>query len=409
LRRGDRLLQIGDTDVSGLSSEEVACVLQQCEAQVRLLISRGVLDETPCPSLAATPDAKRQGCGDEETDAFDVELTKNAEGLGITIAGYIGEKNAEPSGIFVKSIVKDSAVELDGRIHVGDQIIAVDGTNIQGYSNEQAVELLRHTGQTVSLELVRWGSQPGQALTISAPVTVHRDQPPEARKGLTVDRMGVDTGRGPKLTEAEEEELKKKWENTVGLSNEIMVAQVEKFSECSGLGVSLEARDADPGRHYICSVLPEGPVGRSGNILAGDQLLEVNGISLIGETHREVVGILKELPMCVYVVCCRPAQTALSDSRSGQSRLNSRKAISAEKEQGEVEGCVVHCDGSEALKEHVAEESRGSPLAMWETERQVLELEKGDAGLGFSILDYQDPLDPEKTVTVIRSLVPGGV
>ncbi|XP_061101173.1 multiple PDZ domain protein-like [Conger conger] len=409
LRRGDRLLQIGDTDVSGLSSEEVACVLQQCGAQVRLLISRGVLDETPCPSLAATPDAKRQGCGDEETDAFDVELTKNAEGLGITIAGYIGEKNAEPSGIFVKSIVKDSAVELDGRIHVGDQIIAVDGTNIQGYSNEQAVELLRHTGQTVSLELVRWGSQPGQALTISAPVTVHRDQPPEARKGLTVDRMGVDTGRGPKLTEAEEEELKKKWENTVGLSNEIMVAQVEKFSECSGLGVSLEARDADPGRHYICSVLPEGPVGRSGNILAGDQLLEVNGISLIGETHKEVVGILKELPMCVYVVCCRPAQTALSDSRSGQSRLNSRKAISAEKEQGEVEGCVVHCDGSEALKEHVAEESRGSPLAMWETERQVLELEKGDAGLGFSILDYQDPLDPEKTVTVIRSLVPGGV
>lgn len=51
------------------------------------------------------------------------------------------------------------------------------------------------------------------------------------------------------------------------------VAQVEKFSESSGLGISLEASS---GHHYIRSVLPEGPVGRCGKLFSGDELLEVS-------------------------------------------------------------------------------------------------------------------------------------
>ena len=47
-------------------------------------------------------------------------------------------------------------------------------------------------------------------------------------------------------------------------------------------------------------------------------------------------------------------------------------------------------------------------LAMWCEEIIQIELVKGDRGLGFSILDYQDPMNKEETVVVIRSLVPGG-
>uniref|UniRef100_A0A8C9W059 Multiple PDZ domain crumbs cell polarity complex component n=1 Tax=Scleropages formosus TaxID=113540 RepID=A0A8C9W059_SCLFO len=392
LHSGDQILKIGDTELYGMGSEQVAHVLRQCGNRVRLVIARGNTDE-PAASVVlptvAEQQASGEGCESEGQDAFDVELTKNAQGLGITIAGYVGDKNLEPSGIFVKSITKDSAVEQDGRIHVGDQIIAVDGLNIQGYTNQQAVEVLRHTGQTVRLKLVRRGFRPEEGPP---------DAPESGRLSITVRDLPVDRAPGSasnwvKLTAAEEEELRNKWQAAVGLSNEVVVAQVEKFSESSGLGISLEA---DGGHHYICSVLPEGPVGRSAKFFSGDELLEVNGIPLIGETHKEVVSILKELPVCVYMVCCRPAPLLQGDSEAGQSALKTL-------------GEGVEAPLFDSAREDVKEGAPGSALAMWETQVQDIELEKGEAGLGFSILDYQDPVDPMKTVIVIRSLVPEGV
>lgn len=50
-----------------------------------------------------------------------------------------------------------------------------------------------------------------------------------------------------------------------------------------------------------------------------------------------------------------------------------------------------------------------SQVAMWKTQVEQIVLHKSDKGLGFSILDYQDPLNTMDTVIVVRSLVPGGV
>lgn len=50
-----------------------------------------------------------------------------------------------------------------------------------------------------------------------------------------------------------------------------------------------------------------------------------------------------------------------------------------------------------------------SQVAMWKSEVEEVVLNKGEKGLGFSILDYQDPLNMNDTVIVVRSLVPGGV
>lgn len=90
-----------------------------------------------------------------ETEKLQVELTKDANGLGITIAGYVCEKE-ELSGIFVKSVSPGSAADMSGRIRVNDRIIEVDGQSLQGFSNHQAVELLKKSGQVVNLRLERY-------------------------------------------------------------------------------------------------------------------------------------------------------------------------------------------------------------------------------------------------------------
>uniref|UniRef100_A0A670K3V3 Multiple PDZ domain crumbs cell polarity complex component n=1 Tax=Podarcis muralis TaxID=64176 RepID=A0A670K3V3_PODMU len=361
---GDHILKIGDTELAGMSSEQVAQVLRQCGNRVKLVIARGPLEEPTPPAVPpGTPrDEETQVENDANGNMFDVELTKNIQGLGITIAGYIGDKTSEPSGIFVKSITKGSAVEHDGRIHVGDQIIAVDGTNLQGFTNQQAVEVLRHTGQTVGLTLVRRGLKQG-----------NRIQPLEDFSSVS------------KANFHDEE---------ISLQQQMAVAHVNK----SYSGTS----------HFIRSVLPEGPVGRCGKLFSGDELLEyeiisVNGISLLGENHKDVVNILKDLPIKVTMVCCRAAPPI--------SQLLNLCELSSVIDLGGLLGSSETEDANLDMDNmgQSADEVQGSSLAMWETNIQQIELEKGSMGLGFSILDYQDPVDPANTVIVIRSLVSGGV
>ncbi|XP_046698509.1 multiple PDZ domain protein isoform X4 [Silurus meridionalis] len=421
LRSGDHILRIGDTDLFGLGSEQVAQVLRQCGNRVKLLITRATVDEASPVPVALPTVTEQQDHEEEEQDAFDVSLTKNTQGLGITIAGYIGDKNSEASGIFVKSITAGSTVEQDGRIHVGDQIIAVDGVNIQSYTNQQAVELLRHTGQTVHLKLVRHGFRPEDTLLPSMAVSSEAKPRQESESlGSMNDPMETSSrvvaaavlpcaseqNKGFRLNDDEEEELRKEWQNAVGPSNEVIVVQVEKCTESSGLGISLEA---SAGHHYICSVLPEGPVGRSGKFFSGDELLEVNGKPLRGETHKEVVGILKELPVYVHMVCCRPAPLPSTDAQTDQPELEEISTKSIEKDFDDVEDFLMPGESETSPRNTMPENTGGTSLAMWESEIQDIELEKGERGLGFSILDYQDPMDPAKTVIVIRSLVPEGV
>lgn len=47
---GDHILKIGDTDLAGMSSEQVAQVLRQCGNRVKLMIARGAMEEPTVPT-----------------------------------------------------------------------------------------------------------------------------------------------------------------------------------------------------------------------------------------------------------------------------------------------------------------------------------------------------------------------
>ncbi|PNI71290.1 PATJ isoform 3 [Pan troglodytes] len=171
-------------------------------------------------------------------------------------------------------------------------------------------------------------------------------------------------------------------------------AELQKYSKLLPihtlrLGVEVDSFD---GHHYISSIVSGGPVDTLGLLQPEDELLEVNGMQLYGKSRREAVSFLKEVPPPFTLVCCR--------------RLFDDEASVDEPRRTETSLPETEVDHNMDVN---TEEDDDGELALWSPEVKIVELVKDCKGLGFSILDYQDPLDPTRSVIVIRSLVADGV
>lgn len=157
----------------------------------------------------------------------------------------------------------------------------------------------------------------------------------------------------------------------------------------------------------------------------------MNGQSLLGLNHVEVVTILKELPQHVRIIIARkkpsplPAQpdfltssyaavssasrpvqldTAPTAGAAGEPysiTLPSSVTSSQEVYSPQQAASLVKAKSDQAL--HISNAALASSLnkmksrslepltslAMWSSEPEEIELHKGERGLGFSILDYQ--------------------
>lgn len=525
LQSGDHILQIGDVNLRGLGSDQVATVLRQCGPQVRMVVARPVEPTSadfqmlgshapivPTKILIDPEELDRHllqngysedcngtyvesyedsdgnqidlnpiieldvlGSGEDlpnnspvvslspcetlpETERLTVELTKNMYGLGITVAGYVCERE-DLSGIFVKSISEGSSADKCNKIQINDRIVEVDNEPLEGFTNHQAVEKLRKTGTTVILCLERYLRGPKyehlqealaqqETRSISPPspsvktlswFPVESEIEPEPESCTTVDsaviyeinpenvEIFIDENYEAELTDELENAIKTKWQNIVGPDSQIVIAHLTKLK---GLGISLEGTvDVEDGvelrpHHYIRSILPEGPVGQNGKLSSGDELLEVNGQKLIGMKHVEVVKILRELPGTVRLVCSRSkvesrvintsqdreafAQRSILGGSLKNLLSQPERLIKAVSDTSINTSSTATVTDENSLQKSKSRSLEATNLAMWSDEVEIISLKKGDRGLGFSILDYQDPLDTKSTVIVVRSLVPHG-
>ncbi|VDO39368.1 unnamed protein product [Onchocerca flexuosa] len=220
------------------------------------------------------------------------------------------------------------------------------------------------------------------------------------------------------------------WKHRLGSDFEVVsVDLIPDNCEDGGLGISLEGTvDILNGtqlcpHHYIDSLRPGGPAAFSNALRSGDELLQANDVVLYGESHvtvRQALSKAASTSQRVRLTVARKIQTVNVFMPRPEEGLPIAYTLLAATDDRLVKAKSDTCitkflDSTIALLEQVSRRLRSrslqlfNGLAIWRCVPTIVQLVKDSRGLGFSIVDYQDPLHPEQSVIVVRSLVPGGL
>ncbi|KAM5265906.1 partitioning defective 3 homolog B isoform 3-T3 [Hipposideros larvatus] len=188
-----------------------------------------------------------------------IDLKKGPEGLGFTVVTRDSSIHG-PGPIFVKNILPKGAAIKDGRLQSGDRILEVNGRDVTGRTQEELVAMLRGTkqGETASLVIAR---QEGAFL--------------------------------PRELKGEPDCYALSLETSEQLTFEIPLND----SGSAGLGVSLKGnKSRETGTDlgiFIKSIIHGGAAFKDGRLRMNDQLIAVNGESLLGKTNHEAMETLR--------------------------------------------------------------------------------------------------------------------
>lgn len=306
IKAGDRLLAVDSFNLTLASLQEAMSILKQVNREALFTLEYDV----------SVLDAVNNASG-----PLLVEIDKTpGSNLGITLIRLPKPENV----MVIESIKQASIAERCGALHVGDHIIAIDGTKVDQMTPAEAMQLLKvNANDMIKLEIlpvrqmaikqvpdvnVRRGTlmstMPSYMPSVSNFNTLssfgrqsfssHLFNQPfhSARKWPGCDSRHSPLPISSSLSNAS---------LLTGINGQVCHTDITQVTLCAdycGFGFSLQgsafATELMTSQPIVCSIDPGGVAEKSGVIQVGDRVLAVNNKSTKGMTAEEVMHIVQK-------------------------------------------------------------------------------------------------------------------
>ncbi|XP_016295752.1 discs large homolog 1-like protein isoform X4 [Sinocyclocheilus anshuiensis] len=272
LRVNDVILRVNEVDVRDVTHSKAVEALKEAGSLVRLYVRR------------------RKSASEK---VMEIKLIKGPKGLGFSIAGGVGNQHIPgDNSIYVTKIIEGGAAHKDGRLQIGDKLLAVNSSCLEEVTHEHAVTALKNTPDVVYLKVAKPNSvfmndsfaPPDITNSYSQHMENHISPP-------SYHAPPVHSGRyspTPKTTVGDDD-----------VTREPRKVVLHRGS--TGLGFNIVGGEDGEGI-FISFILAGGPADLCGELRKGDRLVSVNGIDLRGATHEQAAAALKNAGQTVTIV-----------------------------------------------------------------------------------------------------------
>ncbi|XP_049683320.1 disks large homolog 3 isoform X5 [Accipiter gentilis] len=296
----DCVLRVNDVDVSEVVHSKAVEALKEAGPVVRLVVRR----RQPPPETI-----------------MEVNLMKGPKGLGFSIAGGIGNQHIPgDNSIYITKIIEGGAAQKDGRLQIGDRLLAVNNTNLQDVRHEEAVAALKNTSDMVYLKVAKPGNihlndmyaPPDYASTFSALADNHISH------NSSLGYLGSVESKPaypipPQVTPSRYSPIPRHMLGDEDFTREPRKIILHKGS--TGLGFNIVGGEDGEGI-FVSFILAGGPADLSGELRRGDRILSVNGVNLRNATHEQAAAALKRAGQTVTIVAqYRPEEYSRFESK----------------------------------------------------------------------------------------------
>ncbi|XP_069896374.1 disks large homolog 3 isoform X5 [Dipodomys merriami] len=296
----DCVLRVNEVDVSEVVHSRAVEALKEAGPVVRLVVRR----RQPPPETI-----------------MEVNLLKGPKGLGFSIAGGIGNQHIPgDNSIYITKIIEGGAAQKDGRLQIGDRLLAVNNTNLQDVRHEEAVASLKNTSDMVYLKVAKPGSlhlndmyaPPDYASTFTALADNHISH--NSSLGyLGAVESKVSYPAPPQVPPTRYSPIPRHMLVEEDFTREPRKIILHKGS--TGLGFNIVGGEDGEGI-FVSFILAGGPADLSGELRRGDRILSVNGVNLRNATHEQAAAALKRAGQSVTIVAqYRPEEYSRFESK----------------------------------------------------------------------------------------------